>query len=184
TDAERRPLGAYYRVDARSIADMQAAVHEVSAVYCSARVHEGWLLGRGRYSVTVAQHPLPVISTLTFDDITGGHAFAIVGYTEDGFIIQNSWGLGWGHQGFGLLTYEDWMRNGDDAWVAAMAARARLTSSASEIPASYSQSQMQLSVSMQALKDGAPVVPPGPGGRPRPTSMRWSWAMTASCSGA
>ncbi|MEZ5935803.1 MAG: C1 family peptidase, partial [Alphaproteobacteria bacterium] len=154
SDAERRPLGAYYRVDARSIADMQAAVHEVNAVYCSARVHEGWLLDRARYSVTVADHPLPVISTRSFEDITGGHAFAVVGYTEDGFIIQNSWGRDWGHQGFGLLTYEDWMRNGDDAWVAAMAARAKLSSSvSSEIPASYSQTQMQLSVSMEALKD-------------------------------
>jgi hypothetical protein len=41
-DAARRPLGAYYRVNVQSIADLQAAIYEVGAVYCSARVHEGW----------------------------------------------------------------------------------------------------------------------------------------------
>lgn len=41
-DAIERPLGAYYRVEKTSIADMQAAVAEVGAVYCSASVHAGW----------------------------------------------------------------------------------------------------------------------------------------------
>lgn len=30
----------------------------------------------------------------------GGHAVAIVGYTPEYFIIRNSWGVGWGHEGF------------------------------------------------------------------------------------
>ncbi len=153
TDAERRPLGAYYRVDTRSIADMQAAIHEVRAVYCSARVHNGWLLRpRDHHTVTVAELPLPVISTKSFDDITGGHAFAIVGYTEYGFIVQNSWGEDWGYNGFALLTYEDWLRNGDDAWVAALAARANLSTPVG-ISSSYSKAPMNLAASFQGTVD-------------------------------
>lgn len=123
-DAALRPLGAYYRVDARSIADMQAAIHEVRAIYCSARVHEGWMLNGRQETTDIAGLALPVIK-MHGKKMTGGHAFALVGYTCDGFIVQNSWGPGWGFKGFALLTYEDWVRNGDDAWVAAMAAPVR-----------------------------------------------------------
>lgn len=87
-DALARPLGAYYRVNARSISDMQAAVHEVRAVYCSARIHEGWSEGTAFQTVRIADLDLPVIELI--DGVSGGHAFAIVGYTQDGFIIQNS----------------------------------------------------------------------------------------------
>jgi hypothetical protein len=48
----------------------------------------------------------------------GGHAFAIVGYNQDGFIIHNSWGLGWGTKGRAVLAYEDWLNNAMDCWVA------------------------------------------------------------------
>ncbi len=37
----------------------------------------------------------------------GGHAFAVVGFTGDGFIVQNSWDPAWGYHGFAILTYED-----------------------------------------------------------------------------
>ena len=37
--------------------------------------------------------------------VRGGHAVCIVGYTKDNrFIIRNSWGTGWGHNGFGYAT--------------------------------------------------------------------------------
>ena len=119
-DAPQRPLGAYYRVEAGSIADMQAAIHEVRAVYCSARVHAGWDLERGGSSVVAGGVELPVIPY--HSEISGGHAFALVGYTDQGFIVQNSWGKNWGYNGFALLTYQDWLKNGNDAWVSAMAA--------------------------------------------------------------
>src|SRR5437773_2765914 len=41
-NAAKRPLGAYYRVDTRSITDMQLAVRDVGAVYASAICHAGW----------------------------------------------------------------------------------------------------------------------------------------------
>ena len=126
-NAAKRPLGAYYRVDARSISDLQAAIFEVRAIYCSARVHEGWVndnLLRDDPDCRFAGQPLPRIELHA--GMTGGHAFAMVGYNRDGFIVQNSWGEGWGHRGFALLTYEDWIRNGNDAWVAALAAPMRV----------------------------------------------------------
>lgn len=148
SDAAGRPLGAYYRVDARSLADMQAAIHEVRAVYCSARVHKGWLPGAQKRLVKITEEvELPVIE---FDDeVTGGHAFALVGYTEHGFIVQNSWGEGWGWKGFALLTYEDWVQHGDDAWVAAMSARTRVASGG-EISTSRSETPMQVMTSTMA----------------------------------
>jgi C1A family cysteine protease len=34
----------------------------------------------------------------------GGHAVTIVGYTARGFIIRNSWGTGWGKDGFAMAS--------------------------------------------------------------------------------
>jgi len=34
----------------------------------------------------------------------GGHAVALVGYTEDRFIVRNSWGTKWGDKGFGYAS--------------------------------------------------------------------------------
>jgi predicted alpha/beta hydrolase family esterase len=45
-----------------------------------------------------------------------------VGYTPDGFIVQNSWGSDWAFHGFAVVTYEDWVANGMDAWVAVLGA--------------------------------------------------------------
>lgn len=42
-DAARRPLGAYYRVDTRSVADMHVALNEVGILYASAVCHGGWV---------------------------------------------------------------------------------------------------------------------------------------------
>jgi len=119
TDAAHRPLGAYYRIRKDSIVAMQSAIQEVGAVYASADVHEGWFLDTHEKLPTI-EYPSPA---------AGGHAFAIVGYTPDGFIVQNSWGPGWGYCGFALMTYEDWIRNGADAWVAALGAPMRVARS-------------------------------------------------------
>jgi hypothetical protein len=34
----------------------------------------------------------------------GGHAVALVGYTTSRFIVRNSWGTGWGDEGFGYAS--------------------------------------------------------------------------------
>ena len=118
-DAVRRPLGAYYRVDARSVVDMQVALNETGVLVASGLAHDGWLEG-----MPGARKPLPAGQKLwripypwkaNADD---GHAFALVGYDADGFIVQNSWGDPWGTHGLAVLTYEDWIEHGFDCWAA------------------------------------------------------------------
>jgi hypothetical protein len=38
------------------------------------------------------------------DTVRGGHAVSLVGYTKDHFIVRNSWGTGWGDQGFAYAS--------------------------------------------------------------------------------
>lgn len=117
-DAVKRPLGAYYRIDPENIRDIHIALSEAGAVYASAFTHKGW-------DAQMQQMTLPAPTSAdevpTIRHATGsqeqGHAFAIVGYTREGFIIQNSWGGEWGRGGFGVLTYEDWIENAMDCWV-------------------------------------------------------------------
>ena len=110
-DAVLRPLGAYYRVDARSITDMHVALNEVGILYATAACHSGWNKGLGVKGAGWWHIP-------SASPTVGGHAFAIVGYNRDGFIIQNSWGSDWGTAGRAVLPYEDWLDNAMDCWVA------------------------------------------------------------------
>lgn len=120
-------LGSYFRVLPRRN-DVQAALNEVGVIYASAAVHDGWYSAYGK-------------STISFDPIknaigrsnksgsavvTGGHAFALVGYTKDGLLVLNSWGEKWGgfkadnkvYGGIALWRYEDFELNIWDLWVA------------------------------------------------------------------
>jgi C1A family cysteine protease len=38
----------------------------------------------------------------------GGHAMTCVGWNESGFIIRNSWGMGWNGDGYTVFPYSDW----------------------------------------------------------------------------
>jgi hypothetical protein len=109
-DATRRPLGAYFRVNHRDLVAMHAAVAEAGVLFATATVHEGWNeVGAGG-----AIEPR--------DELLGGHAFAVVGYDERGFWVQNSWGEHWGKGGFARVGYDDWLANGTDVWVARLGA--------------------------------------------------------------
>jgi len=129
-------LGAYYRGEKRRSSDLQSAILEVGAIYCSGNVHKGWFRKKTRK---------PVI--IHYDDKSmGGHALALIGYTEDGFIVQNSWGPDWGYHGFAILSYEDWIRNGSDAWVAVLGSPMRTAAS----PVTFSTQALQESVTRPA----------------------------------
>ena len=82
-DARKTTLGAYYRISKR-LSNYHAALNEVGVLYASARVHEGWKKSE------VVNGKIPY----GYDHL-GGHAFAIVGYNEKGFYVQNSWGPTW-----------------------------------------------------------------------------------------
>ncbi|GHF63785.1 hypothetical protein HNQ07_004546 [Deinococcus metalli] len=120
TDDVRRhaaamPLGAFYRVNPRRLDDMQSAITELNAVAASGTIHAGWqrpaVMQRGART-------LHVIDRAVSDAPLGGHAYALVGYNEIGFVVQNSWGAAWGDRGFAVLPYEDWLESAYDAWVA------------------------------------------------------------------
>jgi hypothetical protein len=122
-DAMKCPGGAYYRVNHRQVRDMHAALTEVGILYATLMVHDGWF-EPGPATTTIEyvdagkkkSIKLPIITRKGRAD--GGHAIAIVGYAEHGFIIQNSWGPSWGNGGFALLPYEDYMLHATDVWVA------------------------------------------------------------------
>jgi len=114
-DAVGRPLGAYYRVDVRSVTDMQVALLEVGVLYASATCHAGWDLG---FHLAARERQGWSIPQMQAGPGDGGHAFAVVGYDQVGFKLLNSWGRSWGHSGFATLTYEDWLANAMDCWVA------------------------------------------------------------------
>ena len=110
SDALRRPLGAYFRVNHKDIVAMHSALAEVGVLYVTCTVHAGWNGVGADGAITQSAA------------ITGGHAFAIVAFDDQGFWLQNSWGASWGRQGFARISYDDWLENGTDAWVARLGA--------------------------------------------------------------
>ena len=120
-DAVKRPLGAYFRVQTDMVPDIHSALAETGVLYASALTHAGWDALHHAEPTAAPSSPdaFPVIP-----DREGlpdaGHAFAIVGYTERGFVIHNSWGDCWGAGGFAILPYADWRQNAMDCWVAQM----------------------------------------------------------------
>ena len=111
-DALRRPLGAYFRVNHRDLIAMHAAISEVGILYATSQVHEGWQdVGADG-----------MIEWTPNSEIIGRHAFAMVGYDSRGFWIQNSWADDWGKDGYAQVSYDDWLANGTDIWVARLGA--------------------------------------------------------------
>lgn len=123
TNAAQQTLGVYYRIDTKSIIDMQAAIAQHRAIFVSAFTHDGWRDLDRPTKTTPRKLNHANLPRIAFDgrpSQTDGHAFALVGFSSHGFIVQNSWGGGWGAGGFAVLSYLDWLANGMDAWVAAL----------------------------------------------------------------
>jgi hypothetical protein len=139
-DALANPLGAYYRVNHKSVVDMQSALTEAGALYCSASTHDGWHIeGAAR---------MPVLQYSQESVASGGHAFCIVGYNKTGFMVQNSWGKKWGWKGFAIISYQDWISNGYDAWVVARG----VPVDSINAPTMYSNSSLRALTNQEAVK--------------------------------
>lgn len=48
---------------------------------------------------------LDLVEAPSYSATVGGHAMLIVGYDAEGCLIANSWGTGWGDEGFGRLSW-------------------------------------------------------------------------------
>jgi hypothetical protein len=105
-EAVINPLGAYYRVNHKDLVAIHCAITETGILYATANVHEGWDSVDKKGIIPFKEQML------------GGHAFAIVAYDNEGLWIQNSWGGDWGMAGFARISYDDWLANGNDVWVA------------------------------------------------------------------
>lgn len=117
--AENRALGAYYRL-LPILNHYHAALRDTETILVSARIHDGWKRPR-----VAAKHGRIDWDPDQPGEDENGHAFLIVGYTGEGFLVLNSWGEGWGEfpgpdgplAGVALWTYQDWAANVLDGWV-------------------------------------------------------------------
>ena len=112
-----KPLG-FQKIPKR-VEAMKSAIHEHHAAVIGIMAHTGWY--------RVESKPSPVIAFNPKDKLIGGHCVAVLGYTPEGFIIQNSWGKNWGKlkigeqafPGAALLTYPDFQAHyGGDGYIA------------------------------------------------------------------
>lgn len=142
--ARQVTLGAYFRLR-HVLNDYHAALCEVNALFCTAMVHDGWM----RDAVHEAKGEIRTRGGIDARrvELTGAHAFAIVGYTHEGFIILNSWGAGWGgyaaplsaagktggerdraRPGMALWPYDQWCEHVLDTWALRLQVPAALPS--------------------------------------------------------
>ena len=140
SEARRRPLGAYFRVNHKDLVAMHSAIAEVGVLYATSGVHEGWQDVGGDGLIAASE------------TMIGGHAFAIVAYDDEGLWIQNSWGPTWGRNGFARISYDDWLRNGTDVWVARLGAPVTLRTLESTATAHASTSGQSAAYSFADLR--------------------------------
>ncbi|MEL6414532.1 MAG: C1 family peptidase [Pseudomonadota bacterium] len=112
-EATKLTLGAYYRVPL-ILTDMHSAILESGVLVASAAIHEGWMVPDDKGFIAYE----PQQET----EIIGHHAFAIVGYDQKGWIVQNSWGTSWGEDGTAIWRYSDWANNATDVWAMRLSA--------------------------------------------------------------
>lgn len=125
-EARQIPLGSYYRLQP-ILNDYHAALNEVGAIYAAAEIHQGWEEERVR-----ANGGMIALPEDRFGDLGAAtnHAFVIVGYNQQGFLVLNSWGPDWGGYpqepgrprsprmpGVALWRYQDWAERILDGWV-------------------------------------------------------------------
>ena len=116
--AEEYTLGAYSRLQP-ILHHYHCAIVEAGAVIVTALLHDGWKCPDAEGFIEPAEP----------DPAWGCHAFVIVGYNRDGFLVLNSWGPDWGGvptgdgddaplaRGMAIWKYADWARCVADGWV-------------------------------------------------------------------
>ena len=161
-EAVHNPLGAYYRVNHKDLVAMHCAITEVGILFATANVHEGW-------DNVTRDGIIPHMAQML-----GGHAFAIVAYDDQGLWIQNSWGGDWGREGFARISYDDWLANASDVWVARLGASIHVAEQASiavqysgQVPRSSALSNKELRPHIISLGNDGLLKPDGTFGNDR-----------------
>lgn len=109
-------INSFYRITStgtQRLTDIQTALYGMHPVVIGTDV------GSEFESANASTGPLgpPALGT-----IKGGHALVVVGYVGGNYIIKNSWGTGWGNNGFCTFSpdYLTWADT-DDLWVPTLA---------------------------------------------------------------
>lgn len=113
-EASQLMLGAYYRVPL-ILTDMHSAIQESGVLLATAAMHPGWQ--------TPSEDGIIEFDPHEPTENGSYHAFLIVGYNEQGWLIQNSWGRDWGQDGIALWRYADWATNATDVWAIRLSAQ-------------------------------------------------------------
>jgi C1A family cysteine protease len=102
TDALKRKATAYQRVT--NFTGVKTALSQGYPVVIGFDVYESF---ESQTVATTGMMPYPNVAT---EQYLGGHAVAIVGYNDTlnggRFICRNSWGTGWGDQGYFYMPYQ------------------------------------------------------------------------------
>jgi len=99
----------YMRIE-RNLTDMRACLADHRPFTFGFNVHDTFKSGLVKRTGVV---PMPT----RLDKSLGGHAMLVVGYFEDSrhFIVRNSWGPSWGHDGHCYVPYH-YLLEDDLAW--------------------------------------------------------------------
>ena len=117
----RRPLGAYFRVNHKDIVAMHTAIAEVGILYATAQVHEGW-------------NQVGETGQIEWTDDDGHPRRPRVRHRRlrrARLLDPELVGADWGYNGFCQISYDDWLANGSDVWVARLGAPDRAAQRAS-----------------------------------------------------
>lgn len=107
---DRRGMRGYYRVSPGDVDGVRRAIAAGFPVVGGWRVNEEFVAWNGRGTIPAQSGRL-----------VGGHALPIVGYAPDGtFDLLNSWGGGWGQNGYAIVD-EGFIRQGFDLWAVKVA---------------------------------------------------------------
>jgi C1A family cysteine protease len=110
-------IKGYYRITStgeQRLQDIQTALYNKHPIVIGTDV--------GTDFENLPQGTLGPLGPPALGTIKGGHALVIVGYVGGNYIIKNSWGTGWGQNGFCMFTpdYLTWTDT-DDLWVPTLA---------------------------------------------------------------
>jgi C1A family cysteine protease len=93
--AAQYKASAYFNLG-KELGQWRAWLASAGPIMAGVRVDATWDAANATHGILDAFQP---------NTVRGGHAICIVGYRKDGrFIIRNSWGTGWGDNGFAYAS--------------------------------------------------------------------------------